>query len=90
VDLHGAVEGVEVLALCGADLDDAGVVDEDVDAAEVVEDFVDEAVALVGVGEVGVDQVEVRVLVEEGLLGGGELEAVARGEYEAHGAAGEA
>ncbi len=46
--MHGTVEGVEVLALGGADLDDAGVVDEDVDAAEVVEDLVDEAVALVG------------------------------------------
>ena len=34
VDIHGAIEGVEGLVFDGTDLDDAGVVDEDVDPAE--------------------------------------------------------
>ena len=34
VDAHGALEGFERLGFDGADFDDAGVVDEDVDAAE--------------------------------------------------------
>ena len=40
---HGAAVGGEGLVFDGADLDDAGVVDEDVDAAEVADGVVDEA-----------------------------------------------
>ena len=51
--------GFERLVLDGADLDDAGVVDEDVDAAEVVDGVVDEIGGLIVVGEVGGDDEDV-------------------------------
>ena len=59
VDLHGALEDLEGLGFDGADVDDAGVVDEDVDAAEAGDGFVDEALGFFGLGEVGGDEVEV-------------------------------
>src|SRR5215472_11341715 len=95
VDVHSAVEGIERLRFGGADLDDAGVVDEDVDATEVSEDFGDDAAAFGRIGEVGVNEVEVLrvkvwVLGEKHLLRGGELEAVAGGEDKAYRAAREA
>ena len=68
VDLHGALEGFDGLRLDGADLDDAGVVDEEVDAAEAGDGLGDEAAALVGFGEVGGDEVEVFRL-EVGVFG---------------------
>ena len=74
VDLHGALEDLEGLGFDGADVDDAGVVDEDVDAAEAGDGFVDEALRFCGLGEVGGDEVEVfgaevGELVEEDFLG---------------------
>jgi len=84
IDLHGALEDVEGLGFDGAYVDDAGVVDEDVDAAEAGDGFVDEALRFFGLGEVGGDEVkvfgtEVGVLGEEGFLGLLELGHVARG-----------
>jgi len=84
VDLHGALEDVEGLGFDGADVDDAGVVDEDVDAAEAGDGFGDEALRFFGLGEVGGDQVEVfwaevGKLGEEGGLGLLELGEIAGG-----------
>ena len=84
VDLHGALEDFKGLGFDGADVDDAGVVDEDVDAAIALDGFVDEALGFFGLGEVGGDEVEVfglevGVLGEEGFLGLLELGHVARG-----------
>ena len=51
--------GGDGLVFDGADFDDAGVVDEDVDAAEVADGVVDEHGGLGGVGEIGGDEEEV-------------------------------
>jgi hypothetical protein len=56
IGCHGAAEGVKRLIFDGADLNDAGVVDEEVDVAEVPDGMVDEAGGLSGVGEVGRDE----------------------------------
>jgi hypothetical protein len=53
---HGSAVGGERLVLDGPDFDDAGVVDEDVDAAEVGDGVIDEVFSLFGVGEVGGNQ----------------------------------
>ncbi len=95
VDLHGALEGFEGLRFDGTDVDDAGVVDEDVDASVAVDGFVDEALGFRGLGEVGGDEVkvfgaQVRELGEEICLGLLELGKIARGEDEADGVVGEA
>jgi len=95
VDLHGALEGCGGLGFDGADLDDASVVDEDVDATETGDGFGDEALALGGLSEVGGDEVEVFrgevwVVVDEGGLGLLELGAGAGGEDELYGLLGEA
>ena len=88
VGVHGAGEGFEGLVLEGADLDDAGVVDEDIDSTEVVAGLVDDVSGLGGVGEVGGNEEDVigggdGALIEQGLLGAGELAGVAGGEDEA-------
>ena len=84
---HGSVVGGQGLIFDGADFDDAGVVDEDVDVAEVGDGVLDEANGLVRAGEVGGDEEDVvgRVdgaTAEEGVAGGGERVVVAGGEDE--------
>ena len=59
VGVHGAAVGFERLVLDGTNFDDAGVVDEDVDAAEVVDGVIDEIDGLVVVGEVDGDDEDV-------------------------------
>ncbi|GAC1357916.1 MAG: hypothetical protein NVSMB3_04780 [Acidobacteriaceae bacterium] len=88
VKLHGALEGGEGLVFDGADLDDACVVDENVDAAEVLEGEIDEGFGLRWTGEVCGDEKDVvgcrdGTLIKEGLAGAGELVRVAGGEDEA-------
>ena len=88
VGVHGALEGDERLVFDGSDLDDAGVVDEDIEAAEVGEGLVDEVAGLRRIGEVGADEQDVLggldgAGIEEGLAGAGELILVAGGEDEA-------
>ncbi len=88
VGVHGAVEGFERLVFEGADLDDAGVVDEDVEAAEAGVGLLDDVCGLRGVGEVGGDEEDVVCGgdgsgFEEGCLCAGELVGVAGGEDEA-------
>jgi hypothetical protein len=56
---HGAAVGGEGLVFYGADFDDTGVVDEDIDVAEVLDGVVDEAGGLVWVGEVSGDEEDV-------------------------------
>ena len=90
VDLHGAFEDLKGLGFDGADVDDAGVVNENVDTAEALDGFVDEALCFFGLGEVSGDEVEVLgaevgELGEEGFLGLLELGEIARGEDEAGG-----
>ncbi len=85
VDLHGALEDLEGLGFDGAYVDDGGVVDEDVDATEALDGFIDEALRFFGLGEVGGDEVEVfgaevGELGEEGFLGLLEFGEIARGE----------
>ena len=84
---HGSAVGGDGLVFDGADLDDAGVVDEDVDVAEVGDCVFDEAGGLGGVGEVGGDDEDVvgradGAAAEEGVAGGGELVVVAGSEDE--------
>ena len=88
VGVHGAGKGFERLVLDGADLDGAGVVDEDVEAAEVREGLVDEGLSLRGVSEVGGDEEDVfagldGAGVEESVAGAVELGGIAGGEDEA-------
>jgi len=59
VGLHGAVVGVGGLVFEGADLDDSGVVDEEVDAAEGTDGGFDETCGLGLVGEVAGDEEDV-------------------------------
>jgi len=59
VDLHGLLENFEGLGFDGTDVDDGGIVDEDVDAAVAGDGFGDEALALFWLGEVGGYEVEV-------------------------------
>ena len=84
---HGSAVGVEGLVFDGADFDDAGVVDEDVDMAEVADGLIDEQDGLVGIGEVGRDEKDVVggldcVAFEKLFAGLGELFDVAGGEDE--------
>lgn len=84
---HCAVKGFEGLVFEGADLDDAGVVDKYVDAAEVIDGVLDEAGGLDGIGEVDGDEQDVvgradGSATQEGLASGGELVVAARGEDE--------
>jgi len=84
---HGSTVGVEGLVFDGADFDDAGVVDENVDVAEVADGVIDEHGGLVGVGEVGRDEEDVvggldGVAFEQGFAGLGEFFDVAGGEDE--------
>ncbi len=52
VGIHGSVKGVEGLVFEGADLDNAGVVDEDIDSTEVNVGLIDQVLDLCGVGEI--------------------------------------
>ena len=84
---HGTAVGGDGLVFDGADLDDAGVVDEDVDPAEVAYGVVDEHDGLGGVGEVCGDEEDVvgrldGSAIEEGVAGGDELFDITRGEDE--------
>jgi hypothetical protein len=88
VDLHGGLEGGGGHDLGGTDLDDGGVVDENVDAAEAGDCLGDEALALFGFGEVGgyeqeVIRSDVRVAAKKSGLRLLEFVDVARGEDEA-------
>jgi len=56
---HGAAIGGDRLVFNGADLDDTGVVYEDIDAAEVADGVVDEHGGLGGVGEVAWKQEDI-------------------------------
>ena len=95
VGLHGAVIGVDGLVAEGADLDDSGVVDKDVEPAEVADGLVDEERRLRGIGEVAGDKKDV---VRVGDVAGfeklaacfEEFFAIARGEDKAHTGAAEA
>lgn len=84
---HGSAIGGERLIFDRADFDDAGVVDEDVDVAEVGDGMLDEGGGLGGVGEVGWDDENVvggvdGAAAEEGVSGGAEFVVVAGGEDE--------
>ena len=84
---HGPVVGFKRLVLDGADFDDAGVVDEDVDTPERGDGVIDEASGLVLVGEVGGDEEDVVLMldgaaVEQALAGAAEFVVVAGGEHE--------
>lgn len=84
---HGSAIGGDGLVFYGADFEDAGVVDEDVDAAEVADGVVDEQGGLGGVGEVGGDEEDIvggqdGAAIEEGVAGGDEFFDVASGEDE--------
>ena len=84
---HGALVGGEGLVFHRAYFDDAGVVDEDVDAAEVADGVVDEHGGLGGVGEVGGDEEDVvggldGSAIEEGAAGADELFDIAGGQDE--------
>ena len=94
VDLHGALEGFGGLRFDGADFDDAGVVDEDIDASKVGDGFGDETAALGGLGQIGGDEVEVGgaevgMVGQEYLLRLFQLGAVAGGEHQLYRLAGE-
>ena len=85
---HGAAIGFEGLVFDRADFDDAGIVDEDVDVAEVVDGVIDEHGSLGGVGQVGGNEKDVvgrldGVALEQGFAGLGEFFYVAGGEDEA-------
>jgi hypothetical protein len=84
---HGAAVGGDGLVFDRAYFDDAGVVDEDVDAAEVADGVVDEHGGLGGVGEVDGDEEDLAggldgSAIEEGVAGGDEFFDVAGGEDE--------
>jgi len=84
---HGAAIGGDGLVFYGPDFDDAGVIDEHVDAAEVADGVVDEHGGLDGVGEVGGDEEDVvggfdGSAVQEGVASSGELFKVACSEDE--------
>lgn len=84
---HGATVGGEGLVLDRADLDDAGVVDQDIDAAEVGDGVVDEVFGLSGIGEIGGDEEDSfrgadGATVEQGIAGGDEFIDVAGREDE--------
>ena len=84
---HGAAVGGEGLVFDGADFNDAGVVDEDVDAAEVADGVVDEHRGLGGVGEVGRDEEDVvggldGFAIEESVASADEFFDIASGEDE--------
>jgi hypothetical protein len=84
---HGAAVGGEGLIFDGAYFDDAGVVDEDVDAAEVADGVVDEHDGLGGVGEVRGDEEDIvggvdGFAIEEGVAGGDKFVEVTGGENE--------
>jgi hypothetical protein len=92
---HGAAIGGEGLVFDWADFDDSGVVDEDVDAAKVVDGTLDERGGLGGVGEVAGDEEDILGGVdgfafEEGLAGAFELCLIAGGEDELGSGAAEA
>jgi hypothetical protein len=84
---HGAAEGGDGLIFDWTDFDDSGVIDEDVDASEVVDGVVDQHNGLGGVGEVGGDEEDVverldGSALEQGLARGGELVEVTCGKNE--------
>ena len=79
---HCAVEGFEGLVFEGADLDDSGVVDKNIDAAEVIDGVLDEAGGLGRVGEVDRNEQDIvgranGSSVQEGLTRGGKFIVVA-------------
>ena len=85
VDTHGGFKGFQWLGFEGTDGDDAGIVDENVDAAEAADGFENEVGAGGGIAQVGGDEEEVfgehvRMLGEEFGLGGFEFGAAAGGE----------
>jgi hypothetical protein len=84
---HGATVGDEGLVFDWTNFDDAGVVDEDVDAAEVGDGVFDEVGGLGWIGEVGWDEEDIvsgldGVALEKGVAGSGEFVHVAGGEDE--------
>jgi len=84
---HGAAVGVERLIFYRAYFDDAGVVNQDVDAAEVADGVVDEHDGLIWVSEIGGDEEDVfgecyGAAFEEGLAGGIQFVDVAGGQNE--------
>ena len=84
---HGAAVGGEGLVFDGSYFDDPGVIDEDVDAAEVADGVVDEHDGLGGVGEVGGDEEDVvggldGFAIEESVAGGDEFFLVTGSEDE--------
>jgi hypothetical protein len=90
---HGSAVGGKGLVFYGADFDDAGVVDENVDAAEVGDGVIDELGGLGGVGEIGGDEEDVvggldGFAIEQGVTGGDELFEVACGKDESGSSAG--
>jgi hypothetical protein len=90
---HGSAIGGDGLVFYGTNFDDAGVVDEDVDATEVDDGLVDDHGGLGGVGEVGGEKKDVvggleGFAIEEGLAGGDELVGIAGGEDESGSGAG--
>ena len=95
VGCHGAAIGGERLVFDGTDLDDSGVVDEDVDAAEVGDGVIDKVFGLRGVCEVGGDEKDRfggsdGVAIEQGVASADELIDVAGREDEAAAGATEA
>jgi len=87
VSVHGALEGDEGLVFNGPDFDDSGVVDEDIDAAEVVVGLVDKVLGLRRIGEIHGDEEDVGgasgAFVEKSLATAVEFVVVAGGEDEA-------
>ncbi len=92
---HGVFEDLQRLGFERADVDDAGVVDEDVDAAEAGDGLCDQALALLRPGQIGSDEVkvpgaEMGKAGEEVRLGLLQFFEVAGGEHQADGVLGEA
>ncbi len=94
VSVHGALKSDERLVLNGPDLDDTGVVDEDIDAAEVVVSLVDKVLGLRRIGEIHGHEEDVGgasgALIEESLATAVEFVVVSGGEDEAATGAAEA
>jgi hypothetical protein len=94
VGRHGTAVGIEGLVFEGTNLHDSGVVDENVDAAEVSEGVLDQAGGLLGVGEIGGDEKHVfgrgnGVALDQGVSRFNELVEVSRGEDQPVSGAGE-
>jgi len=82
---HGTVVGGDGLVFYGTDFDDAGVVDQDVNAAEVADGVIEEHGGLGGVGEVSWNEEDVvggldGFAIEEGLASADEFFDIAGGQ----------